>query len=98
MTEKNKFAGYYVHIEPEASFVYCPQKEILSDIRHTITEDSSEIQSILKNPEFSTVFPELYENKIKTAPRGFNKNHPDISLIRFKSYTVIKSVSKKEFL
>ncbi|NOZ34241.1 MAG: DUF2461 domain-containing protein [Chlorobi bacterium] len=98
--KKSPFAGYYIHIEPNASFagggIYCPQPAVLKAVRTEIAEDATELYSILKNKSFHTVFPELYGDKVKTAPRGFDKNHPNIGLLRFKSYTVIHKFSDND--
>ena len=99
---KSKYAGYYFHIEPGASFagggIYCPQPNILKSVRNTISGNSTPLKAIIHNPTFKTIFSELFGEKVKTAPRGFDRNHPDINLLRFKSYTVIKSITDKELL
>ena len=46
---------------------------------------------------FSSVI-EINGDKLKTAPKGFPKEFPDIDLIQFKSYTVVTEVSKSELL
>ncbi len=38
------------------------------------------------------VFPEVYGEKLKTAPRGFPKDFEDIDLLRNKHYAVIHTV------
>jgi len=99
---KSTHAGYYIHIEPGTSFagggMYCPQTDVLKTLRQSIAEDATPLRSILSKPTFKTVFPELYGETLKTAPRGFDKNHPDIDLLRFKSYTVIKYLADKELV
>lgn len=97
---KSKFAGYYIHIEPDASFagggIYCPQPPVLKAVRDDIFDDSTSIKNIINNKKFNTLFPEMYGEKLKTAPRGFPKDFPDIDLLNFKSYTVVKSLSNKD--
>ena len=97
---KSKYAGYYFHIEPDASFagggIYRPQPDILKSVRTEIADNANELKFIIENPVFKKTFPELSGDKVKTVPRGFDKNHPDINLLRFKSYTVIKSITDKE--
>ena len=99
---KSTHAGYYIHIEPGASFagggMYCPQTDVLKTLRQSIAEDATPLRSILSKPAFKTVFPELSGETLKTAPRGFDKNHPDIDLLRFKSYTVIKHLTDTELI
>ena len=37
-------------------------------------------------------------DEVKTAPKGFNKEHPDIDLIRKKQYIFVRKFSDKEVL
>ena len=96
---KSKYAGYYIHIEPEASFagggIYCPQPPVLKAVREDIFDDSTTIKNIINNKKFNTLFPEMYGERLKTAPRGFPKDFPDINLLNYKSYTVVKELSNK---
>ncbi len=97
---KSEYAGYYIHVEPGASFagggIYCPQAKVLKSVRDDIYDDASRIKKIINEPSFKSIFPELYGDKLKTAPRGFDKDFPDISLLNFKSYTVIKGLSDED--
>lgn len=100
--KKSKYAGYYIHIEAGVSFagggIYCPRPDILKTVRTNIFEDAEEIKIILNNKKFSSTFPELYGEKLKTAPRGFSKDFPDIDLLNYKSYTVVKNLTNKDLL
>ena len=93
-------AGYYFHIEPDNSFigggVYCPQSEQLLSIRSEIHKNANTFISIINNKEFKKVFPDIYGEKLKAAPRGFDKNFEHIELLKYKSYTFITRASDKE--
>ncbi len=82
--------GYYLHIENKRSFLACgfwaPIPQDLKRIRDEISHDSSELKSILFDNEFQSVWGQLKGDEVKTAPRGFDKNHPDIELIKKKQY------------
>ncbi|UNY98026.1 DUF2461 domain-containing protein [Zhouia spongiae] len=94
--------GYYLHIEPENSFLACgfwdPSKEDLHRIRKEFELDDTEIRAIITNKEFKNAFGELKGDELKTAPKGFDKEHPAIDLIRKKQYIVIKNFTDKEVL
>lgn len=94
--------GYYLHIEPNGSFIgggfWEPNKEDLERIRKEIEFDSSELREIINNAEFKKYFGKLIGDEVKTAPKGFDKNHPDIDLIRKKQYLVIRKFSDEEIL
>ena len=82
--------GYYLHIENKRSFLACgfwaPIPQDLKRIRDEISHDSRELKSILFDNEFQSVWGQLKGDEVKTAPRGFDKNHPDIELIKKKQY------------
>jgi uncharacterized protein (DUF2461 family) len=40
----------------------------------------------------------LVGEKVRTAPRGFDKNHPDIDLIRHKQFIVVRNFTDEEVL
>lgn len=95
--------GYYVHLEPNNSFVgggfWAPNNEDLLRIRKEFEMDTSEIKKITSDPTFISYFGELQgEDGVKTAPKGFDKNHPDIDLIKKKQYVVMRRFSDKEVL
>ena len=48
--------------------------------------------------DFSLVWGTLEGSELKTAPRNFDKNHPDIDLIRKKQYIFSINFSNKEDL
>ena len=94
--------GYYFHIEPNNSFLACgfwdPNPKDLYRIRREIFFDSSELKKIILKNEFLHVWGKLKGNELKTAPRNFDKSHPDISLIRKKQYIFSIKYSDQEVL
>mgnify|MGYP001293703124 FL=1 len=94
--------GYYFHIEPNNSFLACgfwdPNPKDLYRIRREIFFDSSELKKIILKNEFLHVWGKLKGNELKTAPRNFDKSHPDISLIRKKQYIFSIKFSDQEVL
>jgi uncharacterized protein (TIGR02453 family) len=87
---KSISAGYYLHIEPGASFVgggsYCPPADALKAFRTEIFDQPEEFKQLIFNESFRKVYPELYDDKLKTAPKGFPKDFPDIDLLKYKSF------------
>lgn len=94
--------GYYFHIEPNQSFigggVYMPQAEQLKSIRNYIAEHALEFQQIISDPVFKKVFPKMYDHQLKTAPKGFAKDHEHIDLLRYKSFVFSKTLNNKELI
>lgn len=83
-------AGYYLHIEPGGSFIgggaWSPQADALKAIRTEIYDHPDEFKKIIYAPSFRKVYKELYDDKLKTAPKGFPKEFPEIDLLKYKSY------------
>lgn len=87
-------AGYYIHIEPGKSFLaggcYMPPPETLSAIRQEIDYHTKDFKKILNAKDFKTYFKELSDegDKLKTAPKGYPKDHPELSLLQHKHFIV----------
>ncbi len=83
-------AGYYIHIEPGGSFVgggsYCPQPNALKAIRTEIFDRPEDFREIIHSKLFQRVYTEMYDDKLKTPPKGFPKDFPDIDILKYKSY------------
>ncbi len=94
--------GYYYHIEPQGSFVaggfWGPSSEDLLRIRQELAADSQPLRKIIQTPLFQEYFGDLLGQKLKTAPRGFAKDHPNIEFLRYKQYLVKRSFTDKEVL
>ncbi len=90
--KKTKGAGYYVHLQPGNCFlgggIYMPQAEELAKIRQEIDYNAHHLIEILEKPEFKKTFGGLRGEQLKTAPKGYPKDHEHIELLRFKSFTV----------
>lgn len=102
-TEKPLF---YLHILPNnnsflAIGVYQPNKEYIKKIREEIDYNADELKAIFNKKEFKKHFDgfaEMENGILKTAPRGYAKDHPNIELLRFKHFIVEKSITDKELL
>lgn len=99
--------GYYLHIEPGNSFLaggmWMPPGDELKKIRQEIDYNPKPLKKALSNPAFKKYYGELSpEYKLKTTPKGYDKEHKDIELLRFNSFIVWhkipdKSLSSKSF-
>jgi len=95
--------GYYIHIEPGKSFIagglYMPEADKLSKIRQEIDYNTDVFLKILNDRKFKKLFPSLDDfDKLKTAPKGYPKDHPYIDLLKHKSYVVSHYFTDKEVL
>ena len=92
--------GYYIRVKPGETFLatgfFNPNKEDLFRIRKELELDASELRGILNNINFKSVWGTLEGEAVKTAPKGFDKEHPDIDLIRHKQFIFTKKFTDKE--
>jgi len=99
----DRYAGYYVHVEPGnnsmiAGGAYMPPSLWLKLIREKIDEQADKFLKIIENKEFVKFFGQLEGEKLKTAPKGFPKDHPHIELLKLKSFLVVRMISDKEVI
>lgn len=94
-------AGYYFHIEPGSSFfaagLYLPDNPTLEKVRQEIDYNLEEFRGILEAKDFKKYFPSLGdEHKLKNPPKGYDKSHPAIEILKLKSYIVWKPITDTE--
>lgn len=97
--------GYYLRLEPGGKSVvsggfFNPEPQDLKRIRAEFEMDASEIRDILAMPDFAKAYRGAFtaRNPLKTAPKGFDKNDPNIDLLRLKSFFVTHLFTDKEVL
>ena len=91
--------GYYVHVEPGNSFLAAgflgPNPADLKRIRQEIAANDAPLRKIIKAANFKKHFGTLKGDQVKTAPKGYAKDHPAIDLLRYKQLIVTKEFSQK---
>lgn len=94
--------GYYFHIEPGNSFAgggfWGPNSADLKRIRTEIAADDKPLRKILKSAAFKKHFGTLQGETLKTAPRGFAKDHPAVDLLRYKQLLLLRPFTDKEVM
>lgn len=101
--KKALFVGYYLHVEPGNSFlaggVYMPEPPVLQAIRQEIDYNVEPLLKVFKSASFKKYFKGFDEDdKLKTAPKGFEKDHPHIEILKNKHFVVSCKLSDKEML
>jgi len=98
--KKSYYAGYYLHFQAGNSFlaagVFMPEPPQLNAIRQEIYFNHAAFSKVLGEKTFQKNFPQLDDYQLKTAPKGFDKDHEAIHLLKYKSYVVSKKLSDKE--
>lgn len=83
-------AGYYIQIQPGNSFLaggaYLPPAPWINKIRQEIDYNTKEFKKIITSASFKKYFGEIEGEQLKTAPKGYPKDHPEIELLKYKSF------------
>lgn len=100
---KQRRGGYFFSIKPGgqtfiAGGFWAPSKDDLQRIREEIATDASELREIIAQPGFVSTFGTLDGEQLKTSPKGFEKEHPAVDLLRYKQFIFSKNFSDEEVL
>lgn len=94
--------GYFFRIMPGATLVgggfYGPNPDDLKLLRGQISQDSEPLRQVINSDVFKSTFGELQGEQVKTAPKGYAKDHPEIDLLKYKSMYVFRDFTDKEVL
>ncbi|MDG1724595.1 MAG: DUF2461 domain-containing protein [Bacteroidia bacterium] len=93
--------SYYFSFQPGETFIgggfYGPNKDDTFRIRKEFEMDNT-IESIVNTKDFKKYFGELIGEGVATAPRGFDKDHPNIQWIRKKQWYVLCKFTDEQVL
>jgi uncharacterized protein (TIGR02453 family) len=99
---KYRRGGYYVNLNPGNSFMACgffnPNSEDLKRIREDIQLNYKTWKKLLSNKSIKTNFGEMIGEKVASSPRGYEKNHPAIDLLKHKQFIFRIDFTDKEVL
>ena len=96
-------AGFYIHIEPGGKWesilaggIWMPEAAVLKSMRQEIQYNTNEFKKIIRHKDFVKWFDTLEDQKLKSSPKGFDKNDPDIELFKYTSYLISHKVKERE--
>lgn len=80
--------GYYLHVQPDGkSFLggglFECMPEQLAKFRQEIHYEPDKFYQVLDNADFKAYFGNPQGTRLKTAPKGYAKDHPHIELLRY---------------
>lgn len=94
--------GYYLHIQPGGCFfaagLWMPEAADLKKIREEIDYNTSEFLDIIEAKNFKSTFQLSEEDKLKKAPKGYETDHPQIELLKLKSFIATFPIKDEELL
>ena len=97
-------ASFHISLSPEYSFmgggIYHPDNFTLNKIREAIDYDGSLLMKILNSKKFIDFYGSLdYDSdQLKSAPKGYNKDHKYIDLLKRRNFTAIIELTQKEVI
>jgi uncharacterized protein (TIGR02453 family) len=97
---KSDYAGYYLHLEPGATFVgggrWQPTPEMLRTLRYEIYNFPQDFEAIISHPDFVKSFGTLNEDRLKRPPKDFPADAPMVEHLKYKSFTAGKSFTDEQ--
>jgi uncharacterized protein (TIGR02453 family) len=95
--------SYYLHIQPgDRSFLatglWDPTPAQLSSMRQALSEHHGEFRTLLADPEFVAICGGLSGSTLKTSPRGWQKEHPAMDLLRHTQFLASHALSDAQIL
>jgi uncharacterized protein (TIGR02453 family) len=93
--------GYFVSLGPRsqsmvAGGLHEPSPEQLNRFRQAIDIDAAKFRQVTHAREFIENFGAVEGERLKSAPKGYDREHPEIELLQLKQITVIHRFSDEE--
>ncbi|EJD01837.1 uncharacterized protein FOMMEDRAFT_87711 [Fomitiporia mediterranea MF3/22] len=108
---KGIFAGFKSGGSFIAAGTWCPGKNEIQTIRNNILRSSRRLRQVISAPDFVELYGDPkprpkggrsnifgFEDELKTAPKGVDKSHKDIDLLKCRSFAVSHKFTDKEVL
>ncbi len=101
--KKAAHMGYHVSIQPGGKSILAgglweSTTQQLNRFRQSIDDDPSEFKGLMSARPFVDYFGGVKGDKLKTAPQGYDKSHPDIDLLQLKQVVVVRYFTDTEVL
>lgn len=100
---KTHYAGFYIQVGLDEKStglyggVWCPEAPLLAKLRHAIVDNTEEFTDIITTPAVERDFPGWVGDRLKTIPKGWERNHPQAELLRLKEYGKFHNCSRAFF-
>ena len=99
----NADLGYYVHLQPDQSFVgggyWMPPADHLKAIRQEIDYNGNALNDIIQDASFTHDFPRFdQQEQLKNNPKGYEADHQLINLLKLKSFAATHSLTDKDLM
>ncbi|TLV02779.1 DUF2461 domain-containing protein [Dyadobacter luticola] len=98
---------YYIQIQPHGQTflgggMWETTPEQIARYRQEVDYNAQELKTIIEDKDFRAYFPEIHGDALKTVPKGYAKDNPEIELLKRKQLFFMhqytdKEVSSKDF-
>jgi len=103
--KKSVYAGYYIHVEPGASFIggglWFPEAESLKKVRQEIDYCYEDFQKIVEDKNFKKTYGGLECNKeisLSRPPKNYEADNAAIEFLKLKCFVATKNLTDEEVL
>lgn len=98
-------AGLYLHISPLQPAdtglyggIWMPPSPLLKKLRHAIVDNIEEWEEIMNEPRIRRNYSVTCTERLKTAPQGWPKDHPQLQWLQMKDYGLWHQIPLDTFL
>lgn len=101
--KKTGRAAYYLQVDARREEnglyggMYCLDAPMLAKLRRAIVDNVEEFEEIVNAPELRKLYPGWLGDTLKTAPKGWPKDHPQIEYLRLKYYGKFHHCDRRYF-
>jgi uncharacterized protein (TIGR02453 family) len=99
---KSGLLGFGLRLAPgdsgAAGGLWDPSPEQLARFRHAVDTDSKDLSGLIRAPDFIEKFGSLQGEKLKTTPKGYDKDRPAAEILKLKQVYVIRSFPEEAVL
>ncbi|MBI1193712.1 MAG: TIGR02453 family protein [Bacteroidetes bacterium] len=93
--------GMYLHVQPGnksmiATGLWEPSPAQLAAARQEIDYQAPVLRKILSGKKLSTAWGPMAGDQLKTAPKGYEKDDPNVDLLRYKQFMLLRYFKDKE--
>lgn len=78
--------------------MWAPEANELKKLRKAIVDNIEEWEEIVNNPTLLKFYPKWFGERLKTAPKGWPKDHPQIEYLRLKHLGRYSALTHRQFL
>jgi uncharacterized protein (TIGR02453 family) len=101
--KKAMHMGYHVAVQPQGQSILAggmwePTPDQLANFRQTIDHNAAEFKKITSDKALLDYFGGIEGEKLKTAPQGYDRSHPEIELLQYKQVVVVHYYTDQQVL